>query len=190
MVQEEQKYSKFLAAITREANENREAFLAEMKEYKQQKIEEAKITEQQNYEGRLQKLKGVVHEDCGREISHKILDVRKELFSEREKIKNDVFEQVRVKIAEFCKSEQYNEFLKQSVGSLKEYFVDGSYIEVRSQDKNVVDALVGIPVKVNDEILLGGVRVICNDIVYDDTIDTRLANQSSWFEENSALEIN
>lgn len=187
---EEQKYSKFIAAITREANENREKFIREMELIKQDRLMDARAKAEENYKGRLAKKAAAIHEDCGREVSQKILDVRKQLFEERDKIRTEVFDKVRVMLKEFTKQPDYNEFLKKSADCISGYITSGSIIYARGEDISRVKPLFdGVEIVADDEILLGGIKLKAEGIVYDDTLDTRLEGCGSWFEANSKLEI-
>ncbi len=188
---EEQKYSKFVAAITREANESRERFINEMELVKKDQLEKAREKAASNYEGRILKKEAAIREDCGRDASHKILALRRRLFEERDHIKTQVFDEARKMINDFTKKPEYAEFIKHSAEKLADVIKDGGVVLARAEDEAAVKAAVGpdTAVQADESIILGGIKVKHANVVYDDTLDSRLENCTDWFEQNSKLEI-
>lgn len=189
MLNDEKKFSKFVAAITKEAIENREKLQSEVKIYKETALKKAKAAVADDYNARILKHTAVVKEDCGREFSKNIFEIKKGLFTEREQIKEKVFEKVRKKLHDFNKSDEYKVFLENSIKALTDYITSDSVIYSRTEDVETLKNFVSCEVSVDDEIKLGGVKLKTQNTVFDDTLDTRLQNQNKWFEENSNLHI-
>ena len=196
MLQDDQKYSKFVAAITREANENREALEKQTQAYKDQKIKKARQAALEAYNAQIERQSAMIHEDFGRTLSQKELEVRKKLFLKRDEIKTSVFDQARQQLVAFTETADYPSFLTRCMQSILTEFPDtqGAVVFLRTCDLQYSDTIshavqISCSFTADDTIQLGGLKVRLGDIIADDTLDTRLASQSQWFEEHSGLII-
>lgn len=196
MLQDDQKYSKFVAAITREANETREALEKQTQAYKDQKIKKARRAAQNAYNAQIERQSAMIHEDFGRTLSQKELEVRKKLFLKRDEIKTSVFNQAKQQLSAFTETADYPSFLIRCMQTILSEFPDAqsAVVFLRTCDLQYSDTIsraVQVPCTftADDTIQLGGLKVRLGDIIADDTLDTRLASQSQWFEEHSGLII-
>ena len=189
MLHDENKFSKFVAAITKEANENREKLLNEVKIYKETALNKAKSAAAEDYNARILKYTATVKEDCGKKLSKNIFEIKSGLFAEREQIKNSVFEKVKKRISSFTQSDEYSDFLTNSVNAMADYITPDSVLLARAEEVQFVQKLTKCKVCADDEIKLGGIKLKTVCAVFDDTLDTRLNKQNKWFEENSDLHI-
>ena len=94
-------------------------------------------------------------------------------------------------INDFTKKPEYAEFIKHSAEKLTDVIKDGGVVFARAEDEAAVTAAVGpdTAVQADESIILGGIKVKHANVVYDDTLDSRLENCTDWFEQNSKLEI-
>ena len=193
---EKTKESKFLDAINKYAEQQKSQITQEIETYKNEKIEQA--TEQG-----LQDAYDLIHDDITRRKSAIVnrlaleeLKLRNELFLERQAICDKVFAQARQKLIDFTASADYQPFLERSLQRIAEH-CRGNACQLRiaagdSERRDLIDRyLSNAEVSIDPSITLGGVKAYCHTlgILMDDTLDTRLEQQRSWFIENSGLKV-
>lgn len=193
---EKTKESKFLDAINKYAERQKAQITQEIEDYKNTKIEQA--TEQG-----LQDAYDLIHEDISKrksaivnDLALKQLGERNALFSERQSICDKVFEEARVKLLDFTKTEDYTEFLQRSLKEIAALCgTDSCEISVCPADEDkrglILSLIPGASVSADNHITLGGIRAYCpqKGVMMDDTLDTRLNEQRRWFVENSGLKV-
>ena len=188
------KESKFLDAINRYAESQKAQITQEIEEYKNTRIEQA--TEQglqDAYElirGDIAKRKAAIVNTTAK----KELDLRRELFSERESIAEEVFDEARQRLRDFASSDGYKGFLENSAREISGLFGEESCVlYIAPFDEKYRDMLSSIlpnaDIKTDNRITIGGIRAYCKKlgITADDTLDTRLDDQKAWFVANSGL---
>lgn len=132
----------------------------------------------------------------GKLISENAAECRKAVFERRSEIANKTLSAVSEKLRVFTNSEEYKNFLLNSAENILNAFGSGNVtLLLRPEDMKFSSLLLekfpGISVSKDSTIKIGGVKGI-NSIVtllIDDSLDSRLANQKKWFEENSELYI-
>lgn len=123
---------------------------------------------------------------------------RRELLLRREELTGKVFQEVRQRLAEFVKGPDYAGFLEETAGSLsekcKEY--SGTVVLLRQEDiplgKKFISRFGADARVVEDEsIKLGGIKVMnqSSGLFLDESLDSRLEDQKSWFYKNSGLTL-
>ncbi|NLJ31344.1 MAG: hypothetical protein GX424_07085, partial [Clostridiales bacterium] len=132
-----------------------------------------------------------------REMAQRELASRRELLEQRQKITDKVFERAAAEIASFTKTPAYADMLVRFTAQLPEKLKkDGTVIYVKKEDakyqKQIKAAFGGNCTFQNDsEIKIGGIRA-CNSemgIMADETLDSLLEDQRTWFEENSEMSV-
>ena len=129
-------------------------------------------------------------------LSQKELEVRKKLFLKRDEIKTSVFDLSLQQLVAFTETADYPSFLTRCMQSILTEFPDtqSAVVFLRTCDLQYSDTIshavqISCSFTADDTIQLGGLKVRLGDIIADDTLDTRLASQSQWFEEHSGLII-
>lgn len=103
------------------------------------------------------------------------------LLKYRQELLNDYIESLKVKILEFKNSSEYDQYLKDAIGSVSEPILV-------HLDKSDQSRITNIEVKVID-LPLGGVLVETKDKIYDYSFKTRLNDAITQFQENEALQL-
>ena len=179
------KESKFLDAINRYAESQKAQITQEIEEYKNIRIEQA--TEQglkDAYDlirGDISKRKAAIVNATAK----KELDMRRELFCERSRIAEEVFDEARKRLGDFAEGSA------EKISSL--FGEESCILYIAPADERFRDMLSSIlpkaEIKTDNRILIGGIRAYCKKlgITADDTLDARLDDQREWFVANSGL---
>ena len=190
------KESKFLDAINKYAEQQKAQITQEIEDYKNTKIEQA--TEQG-----LQDAYDLIREDITsrkavivNDLAKKQLELRDELFRERQALADKVFAQAREKLIAFTKTDDYTGFLRRSLEEIKAHCGTAScVISVSPSDEEkrslIESVLPDAQIAVDQHILIGGIRANCPalGILMDDTLDARLEEQREWFIENCGMKV-
>lgn len=138
-----------------------------------------------------------IREETGRKICTAENEARADLFRRREAIRQEVFAKAKEQIAAFTKTDGYKAFLLASAEHIH-LAMEGNcaVLNMRECDRPLaaeVSARLGrsITLHIDPAIRLGGITVISQDgtMMIDDTLDSRLQQQESWFMEHSGLVI-
>ncbi len=194
---QDQKFSKYVDAITNEANAARKQAEQRIEKYKKSRIDNARSQALENSKLEVRRTTARIHQDIGRQFSSDEIEVRKQIFEKREDIKTQVFKEAEKKIISFTQSEAYEPFLAKSMDAIKTKLVGRDKVVtvfLRQEDlkfKEMIQTHTVLPCDfvVDNAIRLGGLRVRFAMVEIDDTLDTRLSSQTQWFEENSGLVV-
>lgn len=133
--------------------------------------------------------------EAGRRISDTSSEYRKQVFARRGEIERQVLSGVAERLKKFTESGDYEAFLLGSAKRIAAEF-DGSFtLLMRPEDMKYRAALLAefpsAEVKEDASIAIGGLkgRSDGQSLLVDDTLDSRLKQQTKWFEENSGLYI-
>lgn len=133
--------------------------------------------------------------EAGRRISDTSAEYRKQVFARRSEIERQVLSGVAERLKKFTESGDYEAFLLGSAKRIAAEF-DGSFtLLMRPEDMKYQTALLAefpsAEVKEDASIAIGGLkgRSDGQSLLVDDTLDSRLKQQTKWFEENSGLYI-
>lgn len=138
-----------------------------------------------------------IRAEANREISQKGEASRKTLSDLRATLFSKVFDRAKEKISAYTQTDAYREKLLSGVREIASVFSDGDvelFIAPCDADKIAeIAAAYGAPctVTVTEEITLGGVKALdCKTrCLADNTLDTALQAQKTWFLENSGLSV-
>ena len=189
--------SKYVDAITAEAQEAKLEAEKKISDYKTAQISRFRAEALENSKSEITRRCAVIREDIGREFSVKETKLREQIFIKRDEIKTDVFNRAKNKLIEFTKSDEYEKFVVNSAAEIKKNLVGRDKaitVYLRECDmalKNDIEQAFAFPCEfvADDKIEIGGIRAKFSSVVIDDTIDARLNSQVDWFEENSGLDI-
>ncbi len=194
---EDERVSKFMQAIEREAKERRLQMESETNRYidgELKKAEDEILLESYNM---IQNKIAFIRADIGRENSQRQLTLKRELFKLRDTITADVFEAAKKRLKDFTESSGYADFIINSVKKCAAA-MGGSAIKVYLNERDLllsdsIKAAVDVPVTfvTDSAIIIGGARVKKEGapMLIDESLDTRLAAQHDWFNENSRLTL-
>lgn len=133
--------------------------------------------------------------EAGRRISDTSAEYRQQVFARRGEIERQVLSGVAERLKKYTESGDYEAFLLGSAKRIAAEF-DGSFtLLMRPEDMKYQAALLAefpsAEVKEDASIAIGGLkgRSDGQSLLVDDTLDSRLKQQTKWFEENSGLYI-
>ena len=190
------KESKFLDAINKYADQQKAQITQEIEDYKNTKIEQATQQGLQDaydlIRADIASRKAVIVND----FAKKQLDLRNELFRERQSLADKVFEKAKDKLLAFTKTADYTRFLERSLNEIKANCGTAQcVIAIAPSDEEkhslIESMLPDAQITVDQHILIGGIKANCPDlgILMDDTLDTRLEQQRGWFIETCGMKV-
>lgn len=193
---ESQKTSSFLRAINKYAKEQSDAIKLEVEEFKKQEIENATKEGIKDAYALIQKesssKKAVIVSDLARREQ----ESRKKLFIKRNEIVEKVFADAKEKLLNFTKTDEYTDYIKESIKNIAEAFKGEAciiYVKECDMDKAelIKEYIANCDIVCDNAIKLGGIKGYCEklSIIADNTLDTKLKDQRIWFTENSGLKV-
>lgn len=189
--------SKYVDAITAEAQQAQQQVISKLAEYKAEQIAKFEKNEQIVSEFEIKRKIDAIREDVGREFSEKEVVLRKVIFNKRDEIFTKVFDNASEKLKQFTATPEYKSFIVNSAVEIKKNLIgrDKSIkIYLRECDfeySKEIEEAFSFPCEFlkDNSIKIGGIKAKFSSVVIDDTLDARLYSQKSWFEENSGLDI-
>lgn len=189
--------SKFLSAIEKYAQQQREAMTSETELFEKQalqKAEEEGLTDAYNL---IHKEQDAMKSAIAADLAKKEADGNLEIFRKRQQITKEVFEKAKIKLQEYTKTSAYQDKLISYAKECADFFNDSAVeICLNKQDMKYADKISNafkgeVIVKEVADILIGGLRVYCpsQQIAVDKTLDTKLEEQREWFYANASLQI-
>lgn len=191
------KTDNFLKAIKKYAGAQKNALKTEVKQLKEEKIadarEKAKLESEKLINDSLEK-KRTQQTSI---LAKRTQEGQKKLFLERAGMVDEIFSQARARVIEFTKTDAYKAKLLKSAGEIAELFgTKACVIYVNEKDLALSDEILRLfggsaEIKADASIELGGVKGWCREmsVVADETLDSKLEQQRSWFIENTSLEV-
>lgn len=192
---QDERVSKFVAAITREAEEKRAVIEQETKCFVESEMQKAELDALNESYLLIQRTGSNIRNDEGSRISAGKLESRKQLLLRREEIVKEVLAAASEKIKEFTATPEYGELLKKSAEEGAALFGNNYKVYMRQADSKYagqVKAAGGkCEIVFDDAIQLGGLKFsdISGFRFADDTLDARLSDGRDWFMKNSGLTI-
>ena len=187
---------KFIAAITREAEEKRSAIELETQTFVEAEMNKAELEALNESYAMIQRAGVSIRADAGSLVSAGKLESRRQLLLRREEIVSELLSAVASRIKQFTKTDEYAEFLERSAKKAAGIFPDGCAVFLRPEDMHLagrIQSAAGVRCTVAEDasIRLGGLRF--GDFegfrLADDTLDTRLAGGREWFMKHSGLKV-
>lgn len=197
MVSSDEKMNKFYLAINHYAEEQRKKIEQEVLDFKRKQLDEAEVDALTEAYRLIQKEMAEMRNGILREIAHREMDTRRDLLTKRQKMASDVFERSTKKLCEFTETGGYAAVLQKFAGNLKDAFdKPGTILCIKDGDQKYEEQIKeafgkDCSFKIDAEIHIGGIRAYNSEmgIMADETLDSLLEDQHSWFEENSGLAV-
>ena len=191
---QDDRVSKFVTAITREAEEQRQRIEQETKDFIASEMEKAEMEALNDSYKMIQRAVSNIRADVGSQLSSKMMENRRALLARREEILEEVLQKAGQRLAAFTGTADYAAFLTASAKkALAVLRTEKPTVYLRPADMSrqaEITAAIGPCCFEEDaNIRLGGLRMTdeAGKIAVDDTLDTRLAAQRTWFQQNSGL---
>jgi len=197
MTNENEKLEKFKLAVFAEIDIKTTQIQQEAQEYKEQKIEKSKQEQLEKSYFMIQNKSEEIKKQCKREVAKRSLDAKRSLLIKRNEITLRVFENVKNKLLEYTKTQDYKQYL---IKTIAEFSKINSYesidILIRSEDMKFSDDIKtayakNCNVKEFPSIKVGGF-IARNDeigVYFDETLEKKLEAQKGFFIEHSQLNI-
>ena len=193
---EKTKESRFLDAINRYAEQQKEKISLELEKQKADKIAQAT-------ESGLKDAYELIKRDISERIAAIRIDSAKKeqelrscLFAERRRICDEVFERAAEKLRHYAETQEYADALIRSAGGIAaKCGGEPCTVLVKESDLKLSDRLQSIfsnaQISADSSICLGGIKVICQakGLLFDDTMDASLKEQRARFIEESGLKV-
>jgi len=191
------KYSKFVTAITKEAQVQRNKIQMEIDEYIKTETEKAQKDAYSLSETVYLRKTAKINEEIGSDFSQKELAMKQELFAHRKEICEGIFKRAADELIDFTKTDEYKDFIITSFKNIVSKFsesTNGLKIYLRESDKYFYPLIVKyykhkIDIIIDENIIIGGIKISDENILINDTLDSRLSEQRNWFYQNSGLTI-
>lgn len=194
----EERFELIRQSVMAQAEEDAGKLRKQAKEVRETAMKQAKEQALQELGGREQDETAEIRLAATRSVAQQENAKRRELLLRREELTGKVFSNVRQRLADFVKGPDYAGFLEETAAGLSEQCKDrsGTVVLLRREDIPLGKKLVsrfGADAKVEEDesIKLGGVKVMNQSagLFLDESLDSRLEDQKSWFYKNSGLTL-
>lgn len=197
MPNSDEQVSKFVQAITKYAEEQRDQLLKEVEDFKIQQLQQAEQKVLLDAYQLIQKERIALQNETRLEMSRRELEARKKLLEKRRDMMEALFEEAGRQIADWTQTPAYGEALEASLRRMMQQLPEnGTVYALSPRDEDKLAALSalcppGSRLETAEDIHLGGLRGVNAEagLRLDDTLDTRLELQREWFVQNSGLTI-
>lgn len=190
------KESKFLNAITRYAEQQKKLIGTTLEEYKAQKIEQATETGLQDAYDLIQRDIAERKAAIITEYAQKAYALKKELYAERQRITDEVFDEARRRVSDYADTPAYREAFFKSAKAIAELVGDSACtIMVCARDVALAQqasaSFFDAGIQEDDSILLGGMKALCEEkgMLIDDTLDAKLSAERDAFPSYAGLKV-
>lgn len=188
--------SKFLDAINQYAEAQKKRISAEVEDYKARRIEQATEEGLKDAYVLIQKDVAQKKSEIVSDASAKQRALRNELFALRSEMMRDVFTQAAEKLLAYTKTVDYKVSLAASAERIKNRFDNAPvtvFLSPADRDKSALiqKAFQNVEILFDESIRIGGIKALSREhgIMADDTLDSKLDLQKTWFIENSGLKV-
>ena len=191
------KVGKFIDAIMHEADARRAEIERATQKHIDKEIQKAEKAAKAESEALVQRRASTIKQDIGRDLSHRQMEMRMALFKRREEIMTEIFSEAKKRLEAFQSSENYEAFLCRSAKKAAE-ILSGDNITIRVCEadmkyREAIEKAFGKKCEfmADNTISVGGLKFENAEqtLAVDDTLDTRLLSEESWFESQSGLII-
>ncbi len=192
------KLDKFKQIVLAQAAAERDALEKEIAEEREKRITEAEARIKRETEAATLARANVISGESGREISRRVLDIKRTIASHREEMSKTVFAEVREKLIAFTKTDEYLPHLKKLYAEAVEALGNpyDSVVYLRPQDmdyaRELNAVLPGRFVQFREgDFVLGGLIVDCESKLLraDQSYDTALNDLDGHFAELFGLSL-
>lgn len=189
--------SKFLAAIEKFAQQQRDTLQSETKDFEQRVMRQAEEEGLRDAYNLIHKEQDAMRASIAAELAKKEAQGNLEVFKKRQQITEEIFAKATAKLQEYTGTPEYEKKLVGYAQECAQYF-DKDDIElcIAKKDAAIANKLAKAfkgkcTIKEVADITVGGFRVYCpqKKIAVDKTLDTKLQEQRDWFYTNSDLQV-
>ena len=197
MASNAEKMNKFYLAINHYATDQRKKIEQEVADFKRKELDDAEVDALTEAYRLIQKEMAEMRNGIAREMAQREMASRRELLAKRQSITDDIFERAAKQLIEFTQKSEYAALLQKFAAQLPKKFQNpGTVICIKKDDEKFEDQLKNAfkgdcTFKIDAEIHLGGIRAYNSEmgIMADETLDSLLEDQRTWFEENSGMAV-
>lgn len=182
----------FLEAIEKFASQQREQIHQEIEDYRREQLKKAKKSAVKDAKALIASELVKEKAEIASVLVQKEAESRKKLYLLRQDMIAQIMSEVEDKLISFTNSDEYSEFLKNSLEKIKCACNDSFEIYAKSCDVEKIKALAAdLDVLADDSIKLGGIKGFCKQkaIICDDTLDSRLKEQRAYLIKNCNLKV-
>ncbi|MGM0435867.1 MAG: V-type ATP synthase subunit E [Bacillota bacterium] len=190
-------YQYFTHEIERIGEQQIEALRKEMDEKKKSELKRISDNIERKTKKYLNRELKNLNTDFSSEINRIHTENHRKLMEKRENLLETIFDDVRKKLADFVKSDDYKTLLEKTVKETVDYLgTESLTFTVGEEDEGVKNVLKETlsskyEVKTSKTITIGGFKVKSESkgLEIDRTLDKKLKDQRDWFHANSGLFI-
>lgn len=191
------KISKFLTAIEKYADIQKEKINNEVEEFKKAEIKKASDEGLKDAYALIQREMAASRTNIFSEMAKRENSGKKEIFKKRSRIMAEVFEKAKAKLQEYTSTEQYKSLLLEDAKEISDFFGNKTVVlYLNTKDMAFSDRLTSLftgkcSAETANDIVIGGIRALCEETqtVIDKSLDTKLESQKQWFISNSGLKV-
>ncbi len=195
-----EKLNRFSAVVLSDAQKKRAAIEADNELIKKQKNDEAQNEFLKNAYETIQSAVEKIRREDNEKVLMAGVNARKELFAAREKIIENVFNEIKDNLLAFTKTSDYSSWLLKQIKQASDEIGEGDKtVFARSEDVALINKIISdipdkdgkITVEEINEDIIGGIKVRNNTrgIISDCTFDEILAGKKTDFLNRSGLSI-
>lgn len=190
------KESKFLDAINKYAEKQKSMISHEVEEYKAQKIEQATDAGLKDAYELIQRDIAERKSAIVTEYAQKEYALRRDLYAQRKRIADEVFDAAVEKILAYTSTDAYRLAIVKMAKEAASVCGDNACtVSLRPDDlpysDEVAAQFASASIREDNSITLGGIKVLCEKegILIDSTLDARLSEAHVLFAERSGLKV-
>lgn len=190
----EQKLQKIEELILKKANAKADDLIFNAMTQKNEMLEEKEIEVLQKKYKEINTETLNIRKKAVQHIAEYELKNKRKLLLAKDDFTNRIFENVFVKLCKFTKKDEYRELFKKKLKKMENKNILEIDFYIKSDD-GVLDSLIKdifgdeVNIKEDSDIKIGGFKMINNKtgLCLDETLDSKLSEQKSWFYCNSEL---
>lgn len=198
MQQQMEKLLHFTDAVTRGAARQRDALRAQMAETRAKTLEQVREEAQEAARSHYDREAARIRAEAGREVSQHLMEGKRKIYLRRKQIGQEVFDQVRARIAQYTASPEYPKHLEELLAAAMRQLPGAKRVSLRlrREDLPLLERLAQsiAPVEVDCQegsFSLGGLALRCPELGLrvDCSFDNRLEELVSHFAESFGLSV-
>ena len=198
MQQQMEKLLHFTDAVTRGAARQRDTLRAQMAETRAKTLEQVREEAQEAARSHYDREAARIRAEAGREVSQHLMEGKRKIYLRRKQIGQEVFDQVRARIAQYTASPEYPKHLEELLAAAMRQLPGAKRVSLRlrREDLPLLERLAQsiAPVEVDCQegsFSLGGLALRCPELGLrvDCSFDNQLEELVSHFAESFGLSV-
>ncbi|MBP0979030.1 MAG: hypothetical protein J6C55_00055 [Oscillospiraceae bacterium] len=190
----EQKLRKIEEIILEKANSKADDLIFKAMTQKNELLEEKEIEVLQKKYKEINKETTEIRRKTTQYISDFEIKNKRQLLLKRDEFCNQIFENVFVKLCNFTKTDDYSKMFEKKLSELRLENISDIVFYIKSDDQILCDLIKkkfgeSLKIKQDVDIKIGGLKIVNKNtgLCLDETLDTKLMDQRSWFYSNAQL---